>query len=104
MSSICFDTKNAYTRKSNRSKGDTYGNYSVQVDQNLFIETGFHKTNLFNVSLFEDYGLDYGQHTVMTTNMPFSNLSSFGLDSISIERDLGPPGYVQLSFQSAERV
>lgn len=75
------------------SKGDTYGNYSVQVDQDVFIETGFHETNLFNVSLFEHYGLEYGQHTVVTTNMPAANESTFNLNSISISRNLGPPGY-----------
>lgn len=79
---------------SERTRRNTHGNYSVQIDQNLFVETGFLETSEFNVSLFEAYGLEYGLHTVTVTNMPESNRSVFDLDSISIERELGSPGYV----------
>ncbi|GJJ06643.1 hypothetical protein Clacol_000837 [Clathrus columnatus] len=75
------------------ARRDTHGNYSVQIDQELFIETGFHSTSEFNISLFEDYGLNYGDHTITITNMPASNRSVFDLDSIVIERELGPPGH-----------
>jgi hypothetical protein len=56
--------------------------------------SGFTTDNEFNKSLWNADQLPYKQHTVTLTNIPVSTGPFFDLDFVSIDRQIGQPGYM----------
>jgi len=72
---------------------NNHGNFTINLDQDPpFTGSSFAPVDIFQQPLFEAPNLTYTSHQLTFINVPLStNLSVFGLDFVTIQRQIGNP-------------